>query len=118
MAGLGAALFMQEKANRNARGELKEASVVQRPAARLIGGIPNSAFGITYYVLMLPAAWLLSYPPVWYGALAAAAAAGLVSAILAYSLLFRTRMPCPFCWTGHIVNWTILALVVLAKEIR
>jgi len=115
--GLGAALFMQDKANRFARGQLTEPSVVQQPMARVFGGIPNSAFGIAYYVLMLPAAWLLLNTAVWYGALVASAAAGLLSVILAYSLLFRTRMPCPFCWTGHVVNWSVLALVLVAHPV-
>jgi hypothetical protein len=27
-------------------------------------------------------------------------------------LLFITRMPCAFCWTGHAVNWSLLALLI------
>jgi uncharacterized membrane protein len=113
--GLYAAIFMQDKAQRADRGELGEPSVVQRPLARMVGGIPNSAFGIAYYVLMLPAAWLIGNPAVWWVAFAATAAASVVSAILAYSLLFQTRMPCPFCWTGHAVNWTLLALLLFFR---
>jgi uncharacterized membrane protein len=45
-------------------------------------------------------------------------AAGGVSAVLAYSLLFVTRMPCTYCWTSHAINWTLAfclaALFVLA----
>jgi hypothetical protein len=34
--------------------------------------------------------------------------------VLAYSLLFVTRMPCVYCWTSHVVNWALaVALTVL-----
>jgi uncharacterized membrane protein len=112
LVGLYAASFMQGKANRFARGELDEPSVVTRPQARAVAGIPNSAFGISYYVLLGVAAWLLAKPLVYDVALAAAIAAAAFSAFLAYSLLFITRMPCAFCWTGHVVNWSLLALLI------
>ena len=112
LIGLYAASFMQGKANRFARGELDEPSVVARPQARAVAGIPNSAFGISYYVLLGVAAWLLGTPLVYDIALVAAIAAAAFSIFLAYSLLFITRMPCLFCWTGHVVNWSLLALLV------
>jgi uncharacterized membrane protein len=113
--GLVAAAFMQAKTKRYERGEESGPSVVQQPRARLFGGIPNSMFGIAFYALMLIAAWFLNNPVVWYAALAAAAAAAAVSAYLAYSLLFLTRMRCPYCWTGHIVNWTLLAVLIAVR---
>ena len=82
--GLYASAFMARKAARDARGELTEPSVVQRPAARAIGGMTA-------------------------GLLAAA-----MSLYLAYSLLFVTRMPCPYCWTSHVANWALAVLVFLA----
>jgi uncharacterized membrane protein len=32
-----------------------------------------------------------------------------------YSLLFRTRMPCPYCWTGHALNVALFALVLAER---
>ena len=32
------------------------------------------------------------------------------SVLLAYSLLFITRRECPYCWTSHLMNWTLLGL--------
>jgi uncharacterized membrane protein len=52
---------------------------------------------------------------VWWAALAAAAAAAAFSAYLAYSLLFVTRMPCVYCWTSHVVNFSLILLVALAR---
>jgi uncharacterized membrane protein len=117
LVGLYAALFMTAKALRYARGELTEPSVVQQPPARAIGGIPNSVFGITYYCLLFVAAWLLRVPLVYDAALVASIAAAALSLYLAYSLLFVTRMRCVFCWTGHIVNWTLVALLIAARPV-
>jgi uncharacterized membrane protein len=108
--GLLAALFMQAKANRYAQGLESEASVVQQPRARVFG-VTNSAIGIVYYALMLACSWLLSVPAVLDAALVAAALAAALSVYLAYSLLFVTRMPCPYCWTGHVVNWLLVVLL-------
>ena len=117
VVGLCAAAFMLAKAKRYERGGETEPSVVLSPRARLFGGVPNSSIGIAYYVFMLVAAWFLHLPAVWYAALAATIVAGAVSAYLAYSLLFVTRMPCRYCWTGHIVNWMLL-VIVLASHVR
>ena len=38
-------------------------------------------------------------------------AAAAFSAYLAYSLLVVTRMSCTYCWTGHVVNWSLIVLV-------
>ncbi len=113
LVGLYAAFRMQGKAQRFARGELTESSVVQQSRARLIGGVSNSAIGIAYYSLLLVAAWFLRVSIVYDAALAAAILAAGFSVFLAYSLLFVTRMPCLFCWTGHIVNWSLLVLLVV-----
>jgi uncharacterized membrane protein len=117
LVGLFAALSMTAKAARYARGELTEPSVVQQPRARAIGGIPNSVFGITYYCLLLVAAWWLRVPLVQDLALVASLAATAFSLYLAYSLLFVTRMPCVFCWTGHIVNWSLTALLIAQRAL-
>ena len=110
--GLFVSVAMQGKTLRAARGELTEPSVVQSPRARLIGGAANSAIGIAYYGLMIVASFFFSIPVVRYAALAAAVAAATLSVYLAYSLLFVTRMPCLNCWTGHVLNWLLLASLV------
>ncbi|MBV8116850.1 MAG: hypothetical protein JOZ01_02665, partial [Candidatus Eremiobacteraeota bacterium] len=60
--GLYASLFMLAKTRRAGRGALKEPSVVQTPRARLVGGIPNAAYGAVYYLLLGIAVWFVSSP--------------------------------------------------------
>lgn len=108
--GLYASVFMYRKALADRAGLLAEPSVVQRPAARLLFGVPNAALGIAYYVFVGIAIWFAS-GWMWIAVFAAVAAAAVMSIYLAYSLLRITKMACPYCWTGHAVNW-LLALFV------
>jgi uncharacterized membrane protein len=111
--GLYASLFMLRKGAAAARGELAEPSVVQTPRARLFGGIPNAMLGAVYYPALAVGIWLaathlglaLVAVPVF--------VAAAVSIVLAYSLLFVTRMPCVYCWTSHAVNWMLALCVAL-----
>jgi uncharacterized membrane protein len=114
--GLYAAQHMYRKSRRAEKGELDEPSVVERPAARSLFGIPTAAFGIAYYGLQLSALPLYGSPLVRRGVLAASALALAQSAYLMFSLLFVTRMPCPYCWTGHAVNVLLFALAVDADR--
>lgn len=107
--GLYASVFMFRKARLAEAGVLEEPSVVQQPAARLFAGLPNALFGIFYYLALGVVIWLA--PQLCAALVAAAALAALTSLYLAYSLLFRTRMPCPFCWTSHAINWMLVLLV-------
>jgi len=107
--GLYASLFMLRKAIRASRGELTEPSVVHSPRARLFGGVPNSAIGVVYYPALALTAWFASTPVAFAAMFAAAIAAAITSLVLAYSLIYVTRMPCPFCWTSHAVNWILAA---------
>ena len=75
----------------------------------------NAAIGLAYYAAVALALPFLQVPLVWVLVLAAAAGAAAFSAYLAYSLLFVTRMPCVYCWTGHVVNWSLVLLAVLAR---
>ncbi|MDP9110956.1 MAG: hypothetical protein M3M96_04935 [Candidatus Eremiobacteraeota bacterium] len=111
--GLYASIFMLRKTKRADRGELSEPSVVQQPLARLFGRIPNAALGATYYPAFAVAIWFASAP--WQLALSLipSGSAALVSAFLACSLVFVTRMPCRYCWTAHAVNWTLAICNVL-----
>lgn len=106
--GFYASVFMLRKTIRDARGELHEPSVVQTPRAKLLGGIPNAAFGCVYYPAAAVVAWL-PWRSAWETALAVSAAAAAMSLYLAYSLLFVTKRTCPYCWTAHAANWLILA---------
>lgn len=105
--GLYTALFMQAKAKRAEAGLISEPSVVKTPRARLLFGLTNASFGIAYYLAMGIGVWLAVAP--WQVALLWAASLGAagMSIVLAYSLLYVTRMPCPYCWTSHIINWLL-----------
>lgn len=110
--GLYASVFMYRKSLRAEAGLVKGDSVVKRPAARLFFGIPNSLFGILFYLALAAAIWFAS-GWAWVLIFAAIAAAALTSVYLAYRLWFVTRRPCPYCWTSHIVNWLLVALASL-----
>jgi uncharacterized membrane protein len=108
---------MYAKAVRYERGAIDSPSVVQSPRARVLGGVPNAAIGLIYYGAMLVVAWGIRFPVIWLGAIVAASAAALLSIYLAYSLLFVTKQRCPFCWTGHALNWAILALLIAYRTL-
>jgi uncharacterized membrane protein len=116
--GLYAALFMLAKTRRAERGLLQEASVVQLPAARLYGGVPNALLGALYYPALVLAVWFGHGRIVSFIVLSIVAFAALTSAVLAYSLLFVTKRPCPYCWTGHAVNWALLVTILLPENGR
>ncbi len=114
LIGLYAATFMLRKQVRAALGALKEPSVVQSPRAR-VAGVPNALFGLLYYAALLAVTPFLQRALVWEAALGASAIAATFSLYLAYSLLFVTRLPCAYCWTGHAVNWSLFLLLLLAR---
>jgi uncharacterized membrane protein len=109
--GFYASLFMLAKTRRDERGELTEPSVVQSPRARLYGGVPNSLIGAAYYPALAIASWFDPPQPLAIAICAAAFFAAATSLALAYSLIFVTRRPCPYCWTAHAINWSLLILV-------
>jgi uncharacterized membrane protein len=113
--GFYASAFMANKARRAARGELKEPSVVQSPAARLVGRVPNAVFGLIYYPCVAVAV-AVPVDAVHKLALLASLLAAAMSLVLAYSLLFRTKRPCPYCWTAHVVNWILPFLLWIEKH--
>ncbi|TAM76990.1 hypothetical protein EPN44_04365 [bacterium] len=110
-AGFVAALHMERRARLARRGELREESVVHSPRARVLLGTSNAAIGAFYYAALAAASFFFSVPAVRTAALTAAILAALLSLYLAYSLIFVTRMTCRYCWTAHVVNWTLLALL-------
>jgi uncharacterized membrane protein len=107
--GLYTSLFMLAKSRRAARGEVRGPSVVKTPRAHLYG-VPNSLLGAIYYVALAIAIWSVHARTALLVVLAAALFAAVTSVVLAYSLLFVTRRECPYCWTAHGVNWSILLL--------
>ena len=113
--GLYASAFMYRKSRRAARGELAEPSVVQTPNARALGGVSNALVGLAYYAALACASHFFEARPVWLAAFAASVAAAAFSCFLAYSLAFVTRMPCAYCWTSHIINWTLPFFVWMAR---
>ena len=113
--GFYASAFMANKARLAARGELKEPSVVQTQAARLVGRVPNAVFGLFYYPCVAVAAALPAQLAHWLAMLASVLAATM-SFALAYSLLFRTKRPCPYCWTAHAINWLLPILLLIENH--
>lgn len=106
---LYASLFMLNKDRRAARGEVKGPSVVKTPRAHLFG-VPNSLLGALYYPGLAVAVWLARGAIAEVVLLVVALGAAATSAYLAYSLIYITRRECPYCWTAHLVNWSLLAL--------
>ena len=108
---------MLAKTRRAERGELDEASVVESPRARLYGGVPNALLGGIYYPALALAIWLApAVPALAFPILTVAGLAAATSLVLAYSLLFVTRRPCPYCWTAHAVNWSLALLCLWLFE--
>ena len=113
--GLYVSIYMQRKAMDSRNGTLTEASVVQTARARVVGGVPNSLIGICYYLTLAIVSFGLSTPAVYFPALIAVSLAAAMSVYLAYSLLFVTKMPCAYCWTGHVVIWALLVVLIFLK---
>ncbi len=92
--GFYASVFMLRKSVRAAQGGLTEPSVVETERATLFFGMPNSLFGILYYVALTALAWSGIF---WAAAAALAAAllAACTSLYLAYSLLYITKRRLP-----------------------
>jgi uncharacterized membrane protein len=114
--GLYASLFMLAKTRKAELGLLEEPSVVQRPAARLYGGVPNALLGTIYYMALAIAIWFPLGRAVSLIVLSIVAFAAITSLVLAYSLLFITKRPCPYCWTAHAANWTLLVMILLLQN--
>jgi uncharacterized membrane protein len=112
VVGVYVAAQMHRKAIRGRRGLLVEPSVVQTARARVLAGVPNSAIGLVYYVCIGVAAFFQEIPLFHDASVVAASLAAVMSLYLAYSLLFVTKMPCAMCWTGHVVNWALLAVLL------
>ncbi len=107
--GLYASLFMLSKSLQAARGEVPGPSVVKSRRAHLYG-VPNLLVGAIYYPLLATSIWFVHGGVARIAVVAAVLFAAITSLALAYSLLFVTRRGCPYCWTAHAVNWSLLIL--------
>lgn len=90
-------------------------SVVFTRDGRLFFGLPNSLFGVGYYLLVLFGAAARLLAGRFLGldlALAGAAATVLVGAYLTWSLLAKLRVPCTLCLTSHAMNALIAVLLL------
>lgn len=112
LVGFYVSIRMYRKAGLAERGLLDEPSIVFSPRARVVGGVPNAAVGLAYYAALFVASFFLDQPPVRTASIVASILASALSVFLAYSLVAVTRKPCPYCWTGHVVNWLLLILLV------
>lgn len=90
--------------------QLKEATcmtVLDTPRAKLFG-YPNSLFGIFLYAYLILDIWFFS-PQI---AIVLLALAVLRSIYLAYSLLYVTKIPCPLCFTSHVINLALFLIIL------
>lgn len=110
--GLYVSQHMFRKSKRAEHGELAEPSVVEKPAAHVLFGVPNSQFGLFYYGALLAALPASGLRPVRLAMLASSTAAFSMSLYLMYSLLFVTKAECPYCWTSHASNTFLFALLL------
>lgn len=112
--GVYVSAVMLRKQLRGERGQLSEPSVVMTSRARA-AGVPNALLGLGFYIAVLASSAFLTNRLIWEAVFGASLLAAGMSVFLAYSLLFVTRMPCPLCWTGHIINWTLVVLLLLVR---
>jgi len=112
VVGLAAAGAMYYKSRVAAGGGLHEPSVVELPESRLVLGVPNSLFGIAYYVLVIGAG--LGGTNRLYGIAAVASLIALATSVYLAIKLIRQHLDCSRCWTAHVVNALLCPLLVTA----
>jgi uncharacterized membrane protein len=75
-------------------------------------GVPNSLLGVGYYVIVTAVLLSgLSASGVTVGLLAVAWFTVALGVLLAYSLFFIIKIPCPLCLTAHTINLTLAILL-------
>ncbi len=84
------------------------AVLFRSPRSRLLG-VPNALLGVTLYILL--AIGLMFGWPAWL-LFAMTVPAVVMSVVLAYSLITR-QLECRICWTGHVANATLAALLLM-----
>lgn len=94
------------------------ASVTQRPEANLLG-IPNSAYGIAYYVSILALACTGRLRRRGYAvATRVATLAALGRSLTLVIVLARTRTWCGVCMRGHAANLALGVLLLGCRSAR
>ena len=98
------------------------ATVVQTPYARVFGA-PNSLLGIGYYLLVIAVAvhgLEIPFHGVYYViapfhiVFPASLATVLLGFYLIYALRRKLRIDCLLCYTAHVINLVLLALLLAA----
>ena len=77
-------------------------------------GVPNSLLGVLYYLIVIAAllgAWTAA--PVSVALITIAWFTVALGAVLAYSLFFIIKIPCPLCLTAHTINLTLAILLTV-----
>ena len=82
------------------------AVLFRTPRAALLG-VPNASLGILLYVLLAAGLWL-AWPAALLFVMTVPAVA--MSTFLGWSLWSR-QLQCRICWTGHVANYTLSALL-------
>lgn len=91
-------------------------SILDTPYARVLG-LPNSVFGLAYYIAVIVAASCRLVRDEWIGLTLLAVVsvfAAVFSVYLAWALLFRVRVLCPLCVLAQVVNIALAILIIAA----
>lgn len=88
-------------------------NVIRTPYARIFG-LPNSVFGMGFYLsVMAGLPFMSAHSALRMALLAAGGLVFLVGIYLIYALRVRLRASCPLCYVAHGVNTAILVLMIL-----
>ena len=101
-------------------------TVVQTPYARVFG-VPNSLLGIIYYLLLVVSAfkeWSIPLDVRFSGTYYAVGnsfqlltVASAITVLLGFYLIYALRRKlhahCPLCYLGHVINATLLVLLIV-----
>jgi len=82
---------------------------IQHPSGTFFG-LPNSAYGILYYLLVLLSVVTQSDILLWLARWAAVVSL-LLSAFLVYMQMRRLRRPCLLCHLANLINGVLAALI-------
>jgi uncharacterized membrane protein len=93
-------------------------TVIQTPYARVFK-VPNFVLGMIYYTVLIVLAssgWLttVSYLAEAVGVIAWGTV--LLGIYLTYALLYRVKIPCPLCYTSHVINLVLAILIAVISD--
>ena len=89
-------------------------SLLTTKQARIFG-IPNYIMGIAFYLFALGIAIFTPMDPgtLYWVLVLVTTGAVFTGAFLIYSLIFTLQTNCPLCYMGHVVNFLLLATLIL-----